>query len=192
MDKDKGLLILFCICLPIFLLLFSYHSTLLFYPKTENQANALAFSNGAIENLSLNYTAAEISHLKDVQGVMSKERFVFFFSYLTVILIFGMNMKNKPFLKKLLKCGGITTLAIMGIILLFSLLSFNELFTLFHSLFFPQGNWIFPYDSLLIQTFPLDFFVKVSLIIFLQTFILASFLIGMSFLIKYGKSEQKN
>jgi integral membrane protein (TIGR01906 family) len=192
MNKDKLLQVVFCICLPVFLLLFSYHSTLLFYSKTEAQSNALAFVNGASNNLSLNYTAAEISHLEDVQGVISGERFVFFLSYLGVLLIFGTRMKDKPFVKKLLKSGGTVTLVFMVIVLLFSFLSFDQLFSLFHQIFFPQGNWLFPPDSFLIKTFPIDFFVKVSLFIFIQTLILASFLIGAGFLIKDGHAKQKN
>lgn len=192
MKKETWFWIIFCVSLPIFLLLFSYHSTLLFYPTTENQDNALAFVNGATQNLSLNYTGSEISHLEDVRGVITGERFFFFLSYLAVILIFGMKMKDKVFIKKILKTGGVVTLVVMGLILLFSFFSFNELFALFHQLFFPQGNWIFSPDSLLIHTFPIDFFVNISLIIFFQTILLASFLIGISLLIKDGKPKPKD
>ena len=184
MKKGTLFLVLFCISLPVFLLLFSYHSTLLFYPKSEVQKETISFVNGGRENMSINYTSSEISHLQDVRGVTKGERYLFIAVYLIVILIFGANMKNKFFSKKLLRYGGITTAIIMGIILLFSLVSFNEIFTLFHQLFFPQGNWMFAPESLLIQTFPFNFFTNIGIIIFLQTIILASFLIGLSFLLK--------
>lgn len=192
MEKNKLFLIIFCISLPIFLLLFSYHSTLLFYPTTEPQANALAFINGAAQNLTLNYTNAETSHLQDVKGVITGERFLFIGSYLAVILLFALSMKDRSFAQKLLRKGGITTLIIMGAILLFLILGFNTLFTLFHQIFFPQGNWLFSPNSLLIQTFPIDFFINISLIVFIQTLILASFFIGVSYLLKNGGDNQKD
>ena len=43
--------------------------------------------------------------------------------------------------------------------LLLSLVPWEALFSSFHALFFPQGNWQFPPDSLLIQTYPEGFFV---------------------------------
>jgi integral membrane protein (TIGR01906 family) len=190
--RDKLFLIIFCIFLPLFLLLFSYHSTLLFYPTTEPQANALAFVNGATQNLTINYTNAEISHLQDVKGIITGERFLFIGSYLVVILVFALNMKDRSFAKKLLRKGGFTTLIVMGIVLLSLIFGFNTIFTLFHQVFFPQGNWLFSPDSLLIQTFPLDFFTNISLIIFVQTVILASFFIGVSYLFKNGRDNPKD
>ncbi|MFH0701290.1 MAG: DUF1461 domain-containing protein [Candidatus Woesearchaeota archaeon] len=192
MEKIKLFRVIFCISLPFFLLLFSYHSTMLFYPKTEAQKETISFVNGGRENMSINYTSSEISHLQDVRGVMKGERYLFIAVYLAVILLFGASMKNKVFSNKLLRYGGITTAIIMGIILLFFLISFNEVFTLFHQLFFPQGNWMFAPDSLLIQTFPLNFFTNIGIIIFIQTLILASFLIGLSFLLKDGHVNPKD
>lgn len=192
MKKSTLLEVMFCTALTLFLLLFSYHSTLLFYPKSEEQKETISFVNGGRENLSLNYTSNELSHLQDVQGVIKGERYVFMGAYLAVILLFWISRKDKIFSQKLLRYGGITTLMVMGIILLFSVVSFKAVFTLFHQLFFPQGNWLFSPDSLLIQTFPLNFFMNISLIIFLQTLILASFFIGVSYLLQNGRSNPKN
>jgi len=64
-------------------------------------------------------------------------------------------------------------------------LFFDQAFILFHLLLFPQGNWTFAADSLLIETFPLEFFMRMSLLIFLQTLVLGAILrIGAYFLEK--------
>src|SRR3989338_5239926 len=120
----KLFLVLFCVSLPIFLMLFSYRIALFFTSLDANQEDTVNYLQNQ-EELSLNYTAAEVSHLEDVKSVM-----------------------------------GITDY-------LFSLTAFDLAFTLFHNLFFPQGNWTFPSDSLLIRTFPLGFFMGMSYKIFL-------------------------
>ena len=119
------------------------------------------------EELNLNYTSSAVSHLEDVKGVMNFIDYLFYFSLLVCTGIITYYKKNKEQLMKLFKYGGITTLVSIGFILLFALFAFNHVFTLFHQIFFPQGNWIFPTNSLLIQTFPIDFFIGISFKIFL-------------------------
>ncbi|WP_165246674.1 lipoprotein intramolecular transacylase Lit [Adlercreutzia sp. ZJ141] len=41
---------------------------------------------------------------------------------------------------------------------------FNGLFAAFHGVFFPQGNWMFSYESLLICMYPIDFWVGMAAI----------------------------
>ena len=165
----KLVLVLFCILLPIFIILFSYKTTLFFTSLDVDQENTINYlqegKNAA--QLSLNYTAAEVSHLEDVKIVMKMTDYGFYFSLLIVTLIITAYRKDQEQIKKCLKYGGITTVAVLGIILLFSTVWFNMAFTIFHNLFFPQGNWTFPAESLLIQTFPLEFFIGISYKIFL-------------------------
>ena len=93
----------------------------------------------------------------------------FYFCLLILTLILTYHKKEQ---KKLLFYGGIITIAFLLISLVLSIISFNFMFTLFHNLFFPQGNWLFPANSLLIQTFPLGFFISISYKIFLLSLIL--------------------
>ena len=117
---------------------------------------------------ALNYTSAELSHLQDVQRIISVIEYLFLISLLTTLTILGINFRSKLLLQKLLHYGGIATLIVAVVILLCLLFAFNSSFTAFHELFFPQGNWQFPSDSLLIQTFPLSFFIKIAFTIFIQ------------------------
>ena len=186
-------LLLFCLLFPFFLLLLSYQLTLIFYPLTPAQEQTINFLQGK-EELKANYTAAELSHLQDVQQIMKWVDVAFTALFLMVIflavMVLATNSKtvrsktinskeisSQAEWKKLVRWGGLVTVALVLVILLFLLLSFNTTFTLFHRLFFPQGNWLFPVESLLIQTFPLDFFVKIATMIFLLALALGSLFI---------------
>ena len=161
-----GVIFTSCIVLSIFTLLFSYHATLLFFPQTVNQENTLDYLNNN-QPLLQNYTAAELSHLEDVQKVMSLADNIFYVSLVLSLLLIIYGLKRK-LLPKMLLYGGISIVSVIGLILILTLISFNSSFTAFHEIFFPQGNWQFPSDSLLIQTFQLDFFIKIDLTIFIQ------------------------
>lgn len=170
MKEKKILLIVFCVLLPIFLLLFSYKSILIFVDYNTEQQKVIDFLEGK-EKLEADITALEIDHLNDVKEVMKNLDLVFYFLLLVLTLIITYTYKNKPFLKKLFFYGGITTLSFIFLFFILTLTNFNFIFTTFHQIFFPQGNWIFPTDSLLIQTFPLEFFVRISTKIFLLTIV---------------------
>jgi uncharacterized membrane protein len=83
-------------------------------------------------------------------------------------------------IRQLFLYGGITTLILLFLFVLGVVMGFDQLFTLFHYIVFPQGNWQFPADSLLIQTFPLAFFRRVSMTIGIMALILGSFFILLS------------
>ena len=189
MNNYKLILIIFCIFLPIFLLLFSYKAVLELSDLTEPQQDTMDFLENKQE-LNLNYTSLEASHLEDVKKVMNSIDYLFYLSLIIITLIITYYKKNKKQLQKLIKYGGITTLISIGLILLFALFAFNSTFTLFHKIFFPQGNWIFPINSLLIQTFPIDFFIGISLKIFLLTIGLGSIFIGVSYYLKNVSSKR--
>jgi uncharacterized membrane protein len=171
MNKNKLLLITFCILLPLFLLLLSYKIMFAFTAYTPEQQEWIDYfsDDGLVPG---NYTANEVSHMEDVQRVMSSVDIVFFVLLFGLTLILTNYKKNRPKLKKLFKFGGMTTLSVYGLISLLALLSYNALFTLFHKIFFPQGNWTFPVDSLLTATFTYDFFFLITVKIILLTLFL--------------------
>jgi integral membrane protein (TIGR01906 family) len=184
MDKNKLLLIAFCIFLPITLLLLSFKAVIFLYDFNPTQQNAVDFLYNKAE-LQEGYSENEISHMHDVKEVMKWMNAPFLISLLVMTLIFTYQKKNKQQIKLFLKYGGITTISFIGLILLFVLLSWNFIFTLFHDIFFPQGNWQFPSESLLITTFPNSFFVNISITIFIATLVLGSIFILLS---KYKKT----
>lgn len=192
MKLNTVLLIIFIACLPLFSVLLSYKMALVLIGLTENQETTMNFLQGKGE-LTLNYNADEISHLNDVKKVMGCLDYLFYFLLLFLTLILTYHKKNKEHLQKLLAFGGITTIIFSLMIIIFILLSFNYSFTIFHSIFFPQGNWSFPADSLLLQTFPLDFFIGISRSIFLGALLLGLVLIAAPKIIGcIGKCRQKH
>lgn len=160
---------IFSVLLIPFLLLFSYKVVLSLSDLDTNQQTTVDYLTGKSKSLDVKYGDDEISHLQDVRQVMWYSDIVLYILLLILTLTITFYKKDKEQLKKLLKFGGWTTIIFSGVVLLISTIAFKPLFTLFHLLFFPQGNWIFPLDSLLIQTFPQDFFIWISLKIFLLT-----------------------
>ena len=176
--KTLGI-ILFCFFIPIFLLLTSYKLTLFLTDTTTAQEQTILFLEGK-NTLPLEYTSQERSHLKDVQQVMRWANGVFYvlLCAITAFIVIWKKIQKKiwktdqEMLQKLLWHGGLTTVISLGLLSGLIVLFFNQVFTLFHLLFFPQGNWTFPADSHLIQTFPLEFFYSISLDIFLLSLVL--------------------
>jgi integral membrane protein (TIGR01906 family) len=173
MNKNKLLLIIFIVSILLFLTTLSYKVSLYTTELSDNQEQTINFLQNK-ELLQLNYTSSELSHLKDVKKVMGFIDYLFYFSLLVCTLVITYYRKSQQQLKKMFKYSGLTVLIIMGLILIISILSFNFMFTIFHQIFFPQGNWMFASNSLLIETFPIEFFISISSKIFLLTIIFST------------------
>jgi len=169
--NKRFILILFCIILLVFSLLFSYKTVLFFSDLTTAQENVFAFLEGKQE-LASEFTEREASHLEDVKKVMKYADHFFYLLLLMTTGIITYYRKDKEFLLKSCNYGGKATIAATVLFGVLAILFFDTVFTVFHEIFFPQGNWTFSAESLLIQTFPLDFFVTISRNIFLVTFFL--------------------
>jgi integral membrane protein (TIGR01906 family) len=108
-------------------------------------------------------TAAEKSHLGDVKDLMNDLPILF----LVLALVWFTLLNRIKEKRKVLLYGGILAAAIP---LLLYVIHFDSVFSLFHQLFFPQGNWMFSPDSLLIQIYPAQFFYDAAFRIFAQCF----------------------
>lgn len=164
MQTKKILTIAGIAVLPLFLLLLSYQLTLAFSSLTPAQEEIFQFLDGKGE-LNQDYTAAEVSHLEDVAKVMKGAPFFLYASEIIIFMVLLYLRKDKEQLQKVLRYGGVATVAFIAVILLAIFIGFEGVFTLFHLIFFPQGNWQFAADSLLIRTFPPEFFVGISIFI---------------------------
>ncbi|MDD3776543.1 MAG: DUF1461 domain-containing protein [Actinomycetota bacterium] len=108
------------------------------------------------------FTLDEISHLEDVRILINWLLFAFYLS-LALFIITIILLLHKPWvifarsIGIILLSGACLILILLALLLLFSQ-NFVVLFENFHQVFFPQGNYIFPEDSLLITLFPLGFF----------------------------------
>jgi len=140
------------------------------------------------------YTQDEISHLKDVKKLINKT-IIFFYSsvFIEILLLTLLYHKSKVRFKKDIRRIFKTSSAVIIIVsLLIYLLSFkfDFLFTRFHRIFFPQGNWQFSADSNLINLFPQSFFYD----FFYQTILISaaiSLLIFVSILLLSPTKKRK-
>ncbi len=143
------------------------------------------------------FNQKEKEHLLDVKLLIdwSLDKYFFFLivSMLCVLLLYFVDKKN--FIKRVsysLLFGGLLTI-IFTIVLVISILKFDFMFTQFHLVFFPQGNWMFPTEYNLIKLFPKSFFfdgfVVVIILSLIQSFVLL--LISSSITIKNKKKILK-
>lgn len=143
------------------------------------------------------FTLKENEHLLDVKVLIDKSYVLRYLSLLVIIccvvLLFIM-LKHK-FLKvfaKWLFLGGLSTIILSFLLVVFGL-NFDYFFIKFHHVFFPQGNWMFPYDSTLIKLFPqqffFDFFVRLIVLSCIQGVLLI--LIGVYIRKKIKKHSKK-
>lgn len=132
----------------------------------------------------------EKSHLLDVKNLIYTSNFIFYFLLiLIIILFFLLFIKNKKNIKKytwnIFYLGGALTFAEVFILWLLSLINFNFLFTLFHKIFFPMGNWMF--NTNIIILYPQGFFYDALVRIVFYTLAMGLILILISLLIRNKK-----
>lgn len=151
------------------MVLLSFKIVLALTAFTASQQQTIDFLTDDAD-LSLPYTDKEKAHLEDVKKVMTVVDYLFYATLLISTLILTSFKRQEEKILLLLKWSGIALVVSVMVMILLLLLDFTTVFTLFHQLFFPQGNWLFPADSLLIQTFPLEFFTTISLKIFALIF----------------------
>ena len=123
-------------------------------------------------NKTLNlFTKDEASHMADVKKLF---HFLFTAQNYLVSIIFICAVLSYLFLKKSayvaiarwIKYGGVVTIFLILFIGVISVVAFEPLFTLFHYIGFPQGNWTFnPRTSALVQIFPLGFWRDMTFVI---------------------------
>ncbi|MGM0366196.1 MAG: DUF1461 domain-containing protein [Actinomycetota bacterium] len=108
------------------------------------------------------FTAAERSHLEDVRDVTNMLLSLFYAS-LILFVLFTILLLSRDMVKFFRSMGVVFVAAASGVMVILLLLyilsrNFWVFFEQFHQVFFPQGNYMFPGDSLLITLFPLGFF----------------------------------
>jgi len=164
---------------------------------TENLIRYLRGKSG-VESLNA-FTPDEQSHLYDVARVM-QALYVWYYSAITLFilsflfLIFRVKDKNElvKYIARIVLIGSITAGVILCVIIFSAVFYFEQLFALFHLFIFPQGNWMFANNSLLITLFSQAFFFNISLRIFFYAFFqtIIFFIIGW-WLRKHTKLQEK-
>lgn len=182
MEKSENIfLVIFAIFFLVLVLFLSYQINLGLI-KDEKQKEIINFLRYNKE-LGINFTEKELSHLEDVKKRMIQIDLLFV-SLIFINFFLGFYLHQR---KKLFSALFLSSFlgAVISFLALFSILiNFNWLFTLFHQIFFPQGNWVFPLESQLIEIFPEEFFISVSKKIFVTFLLIEIILLIFAFFMK--------
>ncbi|MBM3706694.1 MAG: DUF1461 domain-containing protein, partial [Actinobacteria bacterium] len=126
----------------------------------------------------------EISHLNDVRILLNRIMLAFYISagLFIIVLIFLADKKYLFFLRNIAVIFVISTSAMLFFLISLYILgnNFSGLFKNFHLVFFPQGNWAFPEDALIINIFPFGFFYDFFFRLLSSSFFVSLFLLAFS------------
>jgi len=95
----------------------------------------------------------ELCHLTDVRILLGRSLLLAYTLIIASALIIWF-CRNQQFLRYSLLAAGIICIALPLIAAVFLYFFFQPTFLLFHEVFFPQGNWQFAPETLLISTLP--------------------------------------
>lgn len=170
------------------------NNIILFFMFFKSSLQTVVTKDGTSQNF---YTDLELSHMHDVRG--------FFIFFLIIIIIsvlllsfsglyYLYNKKKYDVNKKVglfLIIIPSVFIAFLSLIGIFIALDFDKAFTLFHEIFFPQGNWEFE-NSLMITLLPEGLFLDGAIIILslMLTFSFISTIFGVILYIKAKKRHK--
>ncbi len=105
------------------------------------------------------YNERELRHMVDVKVLVQKMIVAWriLLAALVALALWAWLGRWVPYYLHGLGRGGIMTIAIVVLILVATLTSFDALFTGFHEIFFKGNSWLFLYSDSLIRLFPLPF-----------------------------------
>lgn len=136
---------------------------------TEQVLSYFTFQN----ELPTVFNEEEQSHMQDVRFVFLIFVLLFMISIIAFILT---DNKSEALIRG--------PPALLIVVLLAALIPFRILFNLIHFVLFPQGNWTFPMNSILLEYYPLTFFSTYAQIFLFQILMLSIVLMVVGYLIK--------
>ena len=186
------LIIIFSILAIDLPFMMAYQSSVFsFQFENYEQANTLNYLRNK-GPLIVEYSEKEISHLEDVKRVMGYANFYFMFLLVVEVFLLVMIFRTdrKEFHKAFLY-GGLTSLAVLFLTLIWALTDFNSLFTAFHNAFFETGTWTFASTDKLVNLFTHDFFYQTAKEIFIKSIIFSFILTFIGFAVRFRDLNKK-
>ena len=135
------------------------------------------------------FEADEVSHMADVK-VLLRRTFrlqgasALFLLLVTGLAVYAFRGAVWATLAAWLRRGPLVTAGVMAVFGIASLVAFDALFTLFHNIAFPQGNFSFPQTADLIRVFPFGFWRDMTLLIGAMTLVEAGALYAVGLLLR--------
>ena len=106
------------------------------------------------------YNVREISHMVDVKVVADAFQPAFWIAAIIFVggLIYLLVKQHTRLLgAEAMMYGGLSTIGLVLLVMLFMFVAWNQAFTVFHNIFFASGTWTFSYSDSLIRLFPEQF-----------------------------------
>lgn len=168
-------------------------------PDERNQ-DILGYLNGKIANIDpYFFNEKEISHMKDVKNIIHKVNMFFYILIIDIIALIFFSYylikkydKNrlKHYLKNILLYSSLSIIAISLLFWLFTTSLFNSFFGFFHSMLFPQGNFMFdPAKDNLVVLYPEGLFADFGLRIAIYSIIVAAIMLIAALMLRKKKSK---
>ncbi len=143
------------------------------------------------------YTADELSHMEDVRIFFVVFLFVMVIAAFIFSLVLSHYLKSRE-KKRFHRSLGIQLIVVptvflllLGVLAIFIISDWENVFELFHHIFFPQGNWQFDADSLMLQMLPDGiFFDGAIFIISCWVIVILAFITTGIVLLVNGRNKQ--
>ena len=113
---------------------------------------------------TLAFTEAEVNHMHDVKWVLLIATVaVAVLFLLTLFSSISLRERAPGTIRRSLFCGAWITLGLIVVLGVVGVFGWEWLFTTFHQVFFPQGNWEFSVRSTLIRLYPPQFWIDAAI-----------------------------
>jgi integral membrane protein (TIGR01906 family) len=125
------------------------------------------------------FNERELSHMVDVKQVVTGMRLALAISMLALLALtfFADRRGSRSFILAAYRRGAWVLIGVILTILFFVALSFNNLFTWFHQIFFETGTWQFYTSDTLIRLFPMRFWSDAFILVGLLSMILSGLIL---------------
>ena len=135
------------------------------------------------------FGADEVSHMADVKQLVlltfSVQRAsAMFLLLVTGLAVYAFRRAVWGTVAVWLQRGALVTTGVIAVLGIASLVAFDPLFTLFHNIAFPQGNFLFPRTADLVRVFPFGFWRDMTLLIGAMTLLETAALYGAGLLLR--------
>ena len=134
------------------------------------------------------YDQADILHMKDVKSIIWLDYGLLLFAviYSLVYILVNAIWNKRNGCREIglgAVWGGGLTVGLLCFLSIFVITSFDSFFITFHEIFFPQGNWQFPFGDTMITLFPDGFWSNVTMLVGLVALALAIIVLSVGLLL---------
>ena len=137
---------------------------------------------------TLAFTEAEVNHMHDVKWVLLIATVAVAALFL-VTLFSSISLRERApgTMRRSLFCGAWITLGLIAVLGVVGVFGWEWLFTTFHQVFFPQGNWEFSVRSSLIRLYPPQFWIDAAIAVAVLVAVQITLLLVTTWPTKYRK-----